>query len=127
MPEGTIFAQRRRYSHALWIRGALLLADALLRFDARAIFGRKVIAGTKAKGGGRRWYVGERIFVGQSEPHGNYFFELVGCDLCGSSTLDDAHRIRRRSDIPATPNVCRCWSCRRQTSTDDPARGASIV
>ena len=113
-----------------------MLADALLMFDARAIFGSGVVVGPKSKrpgsgrgrpGSGRRWYVGERAFIGVSEPHGNYFFEVVGCDICGSSTVDDTHRIRRRSDVPATPNVCRCWSCRKQTSPDDLARGSSTV
>lgn len=101
-----------------------MLSDALLIFDGRAIFGPGVVVGSKVKGAGRRWYVGERIFVGQSEPHGNYFFELVGCDLCGCSTLDDTHRIRRRSDIPSVPNVCRCWSCRskRSPASSEPGR-----
>lgn len=92
-----------------------MLSDAVLRFDAKAIFGPSVVAGPKTKGG-RRWYVGQRIFVGQSEPHGNYFFEVVGCDLCGHSTLDDSHKIKRRSDVPAEPYAARCWECRRNTS-----------
>ena len=96
------------------IVGKRLLSDAMLLFDGKAIFGPAVVVGPRSKGSGRRWYLGERIFVGQSEPHGNYFFELVGCDVCGGSTLDDTHRIRRRSDIPPEPAVCRCWSCRRE-------------